>query len=118
RPGLKRNPVATTALRFAAVFLPLPVLMPASPDRVAVLDQNLTLLPDVRRGESAFVVALPGQDVPTAVPPAFAEVYMRRVGVVVREDEDAVAAEGGLRHLIVRQQRGHATAILPVSNVE
>jgi hypothetical protein len=67
------------------------VVIPASPDRFIVLEENCTLPTDVRRGETVFVAALGGDKIPAAESLALAKVDVGRMGMIVRENEDAIA---------------------------
>ena len=99
-----RSPTARISF---AVFLPLPVLIPTSPNRVAVRLQNLTLRPNLRRGESVFISTFTAGQIPTAEPPTLPKVHVRWMRMIVRKDEHAIAVQCIPRDFIVRQKGGH-----------
>src|SRR5438477_9677494 len=66
RPRSKRRPAARTSPAATLRFLPLPVLMPTPPYRLAMFEQDCTLPPNLGRGESVLLLALGRRQVPTA----------------------------------------------------
>jgi len=78
--------------------------MPSLQDLIAELFEKFTLLPQLRRGEMVTAVAHAGTEIPTAVSLALADVHVRRMRVVVREQEDAVALQGVTAYYRVRKK--------------
>jgi hypothetical protein len=81
--------------------------MPCSPDRVAVFDEYLTLFAKLRRGKLIAIVTKCCGDVPTAVSPSFSKVYVRGMGMIVGENEYAIALEGVAGDFGVREEGCH-----------
>jgi len=84
------------------------MLMPTPEDRIAMLDQQFTLLADFRRGKTVFIPALSGEQIPTAESATFADMYVWRMWMVVRENENAIPLQPRPRHFIVWKECRHS----------
>jgi len=65
------------------------------------------LLADFWRGKTVFFATLVRSDIPTAESTALAEMNVRRVGMIMGKNENAVALQIASRHLVVWEKGGH-----------
>lgn len=114
RPREIRIFVARTVAACRSLIL-LPVGIPTSPNRITMRYHECTLLANFRRRKSILADASSAGQVPTIESLTLADMYVRGMRMIMRENEDTVAPQRLATHLGIRQKGSHARRFPPNS---